>query len=98
MNNQRVSVTPQRLKYPGNIVGASTPAAPTLTDVMTKLSQIQQNQAQILDAIRSLKVNQISLCVMLGEMFEVTTTNQGTKSWLDVYMKLTMAKIANNPC
>jgi hypothetical protein len=96
MNNARVSIAPQRLKFPGNIVGTTTPATPTLAEVMTKLSQIQQNQARIFDAVVQLQINQISICVMLGEMFEITTSKPNIGAALNQLSKSTVSGIARN--
>ncbi len=41
------------LKFPG--VGGLRPSNPTLSDVMSALNQVQQNQAQILSAIDALQ-------------------------------------------
>ena len=74
MNTNR-SVAQQPLKFSG-LVGANAPA-PTLADVMTKLSQVQQNQAQILKAVQGLQINQIRICIMIENMFEMTSSNPG---------------------
>jgi hypothetical protein len=71
MNNTRPrSIARQPLKFPGIVVTAAP--APTLADVMTRLTQLQQNQAQILKAVQALQTNLIRLALMVDNMFEVT--------------------------
>jgi hypothetical protein len=69
------SMARQPLKFPGLVLG--TAPTPTLADVMTKLTQLQQNQAQILKAVQGLQINQIRICVMIENMFEMTSSNPG---------------------
>jgi hypothetical protein len=71
MNSIRTSaIARQPLKFPGIVVAAAP--TPTLADVMTRLTQLQQNQAQILKAVQALQTNQIRLALMVDNMFEVT--------------------------
>jgi hypothetical protein len=72
MNTNR-SVAQQPLKFSG-LVGANAPA-PTLADVMTRLSQVQQNQAQIWKGVQAGLINQILLADMLAGLFMATTPN-----------------------
>jgi hypothetical protein len=64
------SIAPQPLQFPGLGLGAAP--APTLADVMTRLSQLQQNQAQILKAVQALQANQTILAFMIQQMFQAT--------------------------
>ena len=71
MNSRPPSIAQQPLKFPGLALGSAP--APTLDDVMTRLSQMQQNQAQILRAVQGLEVNVVVLAEMLAGLFEATT-------------------------
>jgi hypothetical protein len=68
MNTNRPIVP---LKFPGVVVASA--ATPTLADVMTRLSQVQQNQAQIWKGVQSMLVDQILLADMLAGLFVATT-------------------------
>jgi hypothetical protein len=70
MSSAISSVSRQPLPFQGS--AAPVTATPTLADVMTKLSQVQQNQTKIFDAVRAVQNNQLSLAVMVQDMFEVT--------------------------
>ena len=69
--NSRPSIAQQPLKYPGIVVAA--PQAPTLADLMTRLSQVQQNQAQILKKVHALQSSQLLLAIMVEGMFQAIT-------------------------
>ena len=72
MNTHRpFSIVQPPLKFPGVVVAGA--AAPTLADVITRLSQVQQNQAQIWKGVQSLLVNQIVGADMLAGLFVATT-------------------------
>jgi hypothetical protein len=68
MNTNRPIVP---LKFPGVVVASA--ATPTLADVMTRLSQVQQNQSQIWKGVQSMLVNQILLAELLAGLFVATT-------------------------
>jgi hypothetical protein len=70
MSSAISSVSRQPLPFQGS--AAPVTATPTLADVMTKLSQVQQNQTKIFDAVRAVQNNQLSLALMVQDMFEVT--------------------------
>jgi hypothetical protein len=72
MNTHRpFSIVQPPLKFPGVVVANTQ--SPTLADVMTRLSQVQQNQAQIWKGVQSMLINQIMLADMLAGLFVATT-------------------------
>lgn len=73
MNINSGSLGQQPIKFQGNVIPPVTP--PTLTDVMTRLAQVQQNQAQILKAVQTLQANQIRMARMTALMFEATSVS-----------------------
>jgi hypothetical protein len=64
------SIAPQPLRFSGLVL--NTMPTPTLVDVMTTLSQVQQNQAQILKAVQALQLNQTVLAMIIQQMFQTT--------------------------
>ena len=57
-----------RLRYPGTKPPPTDPSGPSLTDVMTAISQVQQNQAQILQAISGLWAGLVIVEQLIGNV------------------------------
>jgi hypothetical protein len=94
-----ISVSRQPLPFQGD--AAPMTPTPTLSDVMTKLAQVQQNQTQIYNAVRALQTNQLNLAVMVQLMFEATEVGApaiGTQlRSIGAASVANMLRTANNP-